>query len=280
VHLLLAQIDYERTATNSTFLVYILSKEVNQGSLNSPNQSDKFLMTGKINQNKDMEINEIRRKNLHELLRQAHPKEHGRMKYFSNRMKWSPQRVSSIAGANPTRGIGPNTARLIETEFGVPRYWLDTQHNTVRDTQTEYGEPEEIDPKSIERIELPVLNDEQIRPWLEGEINPDQATAQLPRFNTTEPLGSRAFAYIEQTTMMPPWEPGDIYYINPDFPTKTGKFTLCRTDDGQIVAGTLGKTLKGWQISFSDSRERPIIVQDIIGPVIIALKSEFLDLGA
>lgn len=65
------------------------------------------------------------RENARELLAEAKG-----AKQFAERTGLSESRVSQILGKNPSKNIGPSTARRIERAFGKPVGWLDATQDS------------------------------------------------------------------------------------------------------------------------------------------------------
>ena len=75
-----------------------------------------------------MDIRQIRYRNARTLVIEA-----GGISEFAERLDRIQSQVSSFAGKNPTKGIGPKIARLIEQTFGKPHGWLDKEHALTED---------------------------------------------------------------------------------------------------------------------------------------------------
>ncbi|OJA66566.1 repressor [Burkholderia ubonensis] len=68
-------------------------------------------------------VSEIRRENARILAKDG-PAE------FARKIDSTTQQVNQTIGPNPTRNIGNVLARRIEAAFGLPKGWLDTEHET------------------------------------------------------------------------------------------------------------------------------------------------------
>lgn len=83
-------------------------------------------------------IYEIRRENAKTLVSHC-----GNMATFASRIDRVQTQISRLIGKNPSRNIGERLARHIERCFCLPKFWLDTDHQSSVDVKVHPAVPEE-----------------------------------------------------------------------------------------------------------------------------------------
>lgn len=84
-----------------------------------------------------MDINEIRRKKLRNLIEKAKSQTE-----FAEKIGKDPSYLSQVAGINPSKNIGTRVARSIEKKLKLPEGWMDQDHSghpAVQEESEEYG---------------------------------------------------------------------------------------------------------------------------------------------
>lgn len=114
-------------------------------------------------------IGTIRRENAKKLM-----KEHGLSRVeFSEKTGINYTLLGHYIGKNPSKNIGDETAEKIVNAFGMPKNWLDHEHENPRP----YSEPNAI------------LTDKEIDVWTDGDTPPDGMIAIDFLPNITASLG-------------------------------------------------------------------------------------------
>lgn len=224
-----------------------------------------------------MNINEIRLLNLRVVLHNEIPGR-GQIKKLSARMGWKHQYGSALIGKTPSKNIGGQTARLIENEFRLPRDWLDVTHF---DEWIEAGLMEEHSRVSEKNFtpgkqELPLLETaEEIDNWVNRAMNQTVNPVFFPVLPLMQ-LSNGAYALKETTDMMPPFKPGDVYYVDPDSKPKSGDWCVFNIN-GTPVVGELEKSFRATRLKFHNDQDDPVEVSlsGCMGVVKIKMMGDF-----
>jgi SOS-response transcriptional repressor LexA len=164
---------------------------------------------------RDMDIHDIRLNKLRQLAQEC-----GGRPELAEKMGISYVQLSNYIGKTPTRNIGNLMARRAESAFNKPHGWLDII--------------EEDDNSSLKIISLSSLGANKIpllcfsdNSWSDymhniNDYKPNKAIL------VSDSLGPRAFAMtIEDHSMSPEINPGDVVVINPDVEPKPGDIVMC-----------------------------------------------------
>lgn len=207
-----------------------------------------------------MNINQIRLTNLRVILSNELPGR-GQLKKLAERMGWTQQYASALAGKKPTKNIGDKTARLIEIEFRTPRDWLDA---TNHDEWLDEGLVTEHSRVNLKKFtpgkqELPLLStSDEIDNWISRTLNQTTDIVYFPVFQVMD-LSQNAYVLRETTNMMPPMNPGDIYYVDPDQKPKSGDWCVFSINNTPVV-GELEKSFRGSRLKFHNEQDAPVDV--------------------
>lgn len=229
-------------------------------------------------------IGDIRYKNTR-LLINSHCDPKRAIKDFAQRIGVQPGYASGMASPDPdkrSRPIGGAMARRIETAFNVEKYWLDTPHYTggsshsIQEDKAEYlSEGEQV--HIIDKQSVPLLTEEQIKQWIDGDrsIPANMKFPLLPMMPTT----SSAYVIEELTNSMPPKQPGDFYYVDPDMKPEPGKMAVYLINSRYVV-GNYEIGVRGERLTFTNPREEAIDVSEAVyaGRVLTHMTGEFIAL--
>lgn len=226
-----------------------------------------------------MNINQIRLTNLRVILNNELPGR-GQLKKLGQRMGWTQQYTSALAGKNPTKNIGDKTARLIEIEFRTPRDWLDATNHNEWIAEGLVTEHSRINQKKFTpgKQELPLLRTSaEIDDWINRALNQNTDVVYFPVFQIMN-LSKNAYVLKETTDMMPPMKPGDIYYVDPDKKPESGNWCVFSVNDTPVV-GELEKSFRGCRLKFHNEQDEPVEVSlsSCKGVVQIKMQGDFFN---
>ncbi len=140
--------------------------------------------------------------------------------------------LSQIAGRNPTRNIGSDMARRIETAWGKPKGWLDREQNLqlgLEQPKADYNtEPGPALPR-----EVPLISWVQAGQWRDviDNLQPGDAYKRIP---TTVKVGPAAYALrIVGDSMTnphgsPSFPEGTVIILDPEREAAPNKYVVVR----------------------------------------------------
>lgn len=227
------------------------------------------------NDNMVMDIYEIRRQNLQYLADKNYPG-HGQQAALAERMGWKRPRASQLLNPNNVKNMGGTAARLVEKEFSLPRGWMDEPHTALWSGEESHGIAEGTPTYVSGSQSIPLLNETDVVPWVEGKLFGTHIEIQFPILPMME-LSSQAYVLEETTNSMPPMEPGDFYYVDPKQEPKPGDWCAFMVN-GEIMVGIYEKGRSGSFLKFNNPNDPDVSLKDAtsLGKVLTRMNGDFL----
>ncbi|WP_438455401.1 LexA family protein [Vreelandella venusta] len=141
------------------------------------------------------EIAQIRLENTRQLAKEA-----GGTTPFAVKVDREPTQMSRVMGSNPTKNIGSRLARHIESCFGKPNGWLDTDHDNdsrVRSTWAAYDTNTAPAAQPIRYNRYPVISSVQAGKFAECVV--PYPTGMEERHETTDYNAQGSAFWLEVT---------------------------------------------------------------------------------
>lgn len=139
----------------------------------------------------------------------------------------APAQVSAFGGKNPTKGIGDQIAREIESALGLHKGYLDMPYGL--------GEFNNAAVLSLTGRKLPVVGSIAAGAWCVSESNFDPRDAE-EWIEAPGPVGPRAFILrVEGVSMEPKFTEGDKIVIDPSLEALPGHFVAAKRTRDQAA---------------------------------------------
>ncbi|GLH20098.1 hypothetical protein BR1R3_28400 [Pseudomonas atacamensis] len=139
----------------------------------------------------------------------------------------APAQVSAFGGKNPTKGIGDQIAREIESALGLHKGYLDMPYGL--------GEFNNAAVLSHTGRKLPVVGSIAAGAWCVSESNFDPRDAE-EWIEAPGPVGPRAFILrVEGVSMEPKFTEGDKIVIDPSLEALPGHFVAAKRTRDQAA---------------------------------------------
>lgn len=139
----------------------------------------------------------------------------------------APAQVSAFGGKNPTKGIGDQIAREIETALNLHDGYLDMPYSL--------GEFNNATVLSHTGRKLPVMGSIAAGAWCEPDANFDPREAE-EWIDAPGPVGPRAFILrVEGMSMEPKFVEGDKIVIDPSLEALPGHFVAAKRTRDQAA---------------------------------------------
>lgn len=221
----------------------------------------------------DMDIYEIRRKNLQWLVDERFPG-HGQKSKLAEFMGWKQPRASAVLSG---KNLGGTASRNIELKFALARGWLDEAHWHLWEgiSADSISEAERVYPKATQKT-LPVLTGATLQAFLNGDSS--VTTKHWKSIDLAIPA-KRMFILLEETSALSPmWQPGDVHYVDPDTPAEHGRLAVFVVN-GRGMVGIFERGAAGDRLTFNNPREPVVDVTNatFAGSVMVTFKREFYD---
>lgn len=150
-----------------------------------------------------------------------------RLTDIADRLGKAPAQVSAFGGKNPTKGIGDQIAREIETALNL--------HNGYLDMPYSLGEFNNATVLSHTGRKLPVMGSIAAGTWCESETIFDPRDAE-EWIDAPGPVGPRAFILrVEGMSMEPKFVEGDKIVIDPSLEALPGHFVAAKRTRDQAA---------------------------------------------
>lgn len=175
-----------------------------------------------------MDSKSIRYKNTRELVHLA-----GGVSAFAEKLGKQQSQVSSFAGENPVKGIGPKIARQIEAAFGKPTGWLDTPHQEIWEGHSNIAEA----PSQYNTRSAPVISWVQAGEWTEAvDLYPPgsgESYEEIPDSAGPHTFWLRVIGDSMTSPVGMSVPEGYLIMVDPDVQPNNGSLVVAKLDDEQ-----------------------------------------------